>query len=180
MVLSGGWGIAIMTVQSGFKERRRSVPLVIAASGRVMIPVLLLVAGLSGFRESYFSLEHLAREAPPTLITLLVGWLSGVVIGPLLLPWLPGEGYSFKGAMAGGLGLLAWPAACGFLHLRPVDVGMALLLAPALASFWMMRLAVVMAPDGEPVGQRERRVGLVIQAGMAAAALTPWVMMRVM
>ena len=150
------------------------------ASGKIMIPVLLVIGVLSGFRAAVFSWEQVLREAPPTLITLVTGWMSGVVMGPVLLPWLPGERVSFKGAMAGGLGLLVWPAACGFLHLRPPDVGMALLLIPTLASFWMIKLAGVISPAGEPVGMREWRVALSIQAGMGVAALAPWVMLRFM
>ncbi len=161
-------------------KRFAVIPGVIMASGKVMIPLLVLIGGMAGFRAGWFSLEHVGREAPPTLIALVTGWLSGVVLGPLLLPWLPGERFSFKGAMAGGLGLLVWPAACGFLHLRPVDVGMALLLVPALASFWMMRLAGVISPGAQPVGRAEWRTALAVQSGLAAVAFTPWVMLRFM
>ena len=160
------------------RERCAVIPGVIRASGKVMIPVLLVAGGMSGVRAGWFSLGHVGREAPPILITLATGWLSGVVLGPLLLPWLPGERWPFKGVMAGGLGLLLWPAACGVLHVRPMDVGMALLLVPGLASFWMMRLSGVISPGAQPVGRREWRTALSIQAGMAVLAFAPWVWMR--
>lgn len=35
------------------------------------------------------------------LAAYLIAWLSGVVIGPLLLPWLPGRSFAVKGTVAG-------------------------------------------------------------------------------
>jgi hypothetical protein len=80
--------------------------------------------------------------------------------------------------MAGGVGLLIWPMAIGFLHLRPVDVGMALLLIPAMASFWLMRLAAVGSFAPMTVERREWRVGLTTQLCVVLVALTPWVVAR--
>jgi hypothetical protein len=164
--------------QLGFKHRFALIPQALMVSGKAMIPVMVMMAGLSGFRAACYSFEHLKQEAVPVVITMMVGWLSGVVIGPLLLYWLPGERASFKGTMAGGVGLLVWPLAIGFLHLRPVDVGMALLLIPAMASFLMMRLAADGFFAPLTVEWREWRVALPVQGAMALVALVPWVMAR--
>jgi hypothetical protein len=147
-------------------------------SGKVMIPVLAIMVGVSGFRGAFFSVEHLLSEAPPTVITLCIGWLSGAVVGPFLLSWLPGERASFKGVMAGGLGLLMWPLSVGFMHLRPVDVVMAILMIPVMASFLMMWLAGRGMLGLLTVESRERFVALVIHSVMAVVGMTPWVLAR--
>lgn len=167
-----------MSEKAGIAGRCRHVPRCLLGSAKGMAPLLMVVAVLSGFREGFFSADHMAGEAPPILITLVIGWLSGVVAGVVLMPWLPGERASFKGVMAGGLGLLVWPAACGMLHLRPVDVGMALVLVPVLASYWLMRVSGGIGPVSGAADRRDGRVALVIQAVMAGVAFLPWIWLR--
>lgn len=148
------------------------------SSLKVMAPVMLAVGILSGFRACVFSWENARNEAPPVLIALVAGWGSGTILLPLTWPWLPGRGAALKGVMAGGLGLLAWPAACGSLHLRPWDVGVAILLIPALASAWALRFAAVMSPAPDADRQAERRAAVPWLAGCFAAALALWLAAR--
>jgi len=104
----------------------------LATSGKIFIPVLLVMILLSGFRSATYSLEHLQAGGPPIANTLLIAWLTGSLLGPILLPWLPGRSLAVKGLMAGLLGLLLYPAACFALHLEPLDVLMALLVIPTV------------------------------------------------
>ncbi|MEI8140623.1 MAG: hypothetical protein WCI03_12240 [bacterium] len=111
----------------------------LVAGGKNMIPIMIAAVLLSGFRSATFSLEHLQAGAPPIANTLLIAWLNGSVLGPLLLPWLPGNSLTAKGWMAGLLGLLFFPAFCFFLHLEPLDVLMALLVIPSVSSTIMTK-----------------------------------------
>ncbi len=111
------------------------------ATGKLMLPILIITALLSGFRAGTFCPENLESGAPPLLITLAFGWLGGTLLGPALLGWLPGNSVSFKGWTAGILALVVWPAACLPLHLTPLDVIMAILLIPALTSLLTTRFA---------------------------------------
>ena len=104
----------------------------LGTSGRFMIPLMVTMILLSGFRSASFTLEHLQAGGPPIANALLIAWLTGSVLGPLLLPWLPGRNLAVKGVMAGLLGLLLYPAACFTLHLEPLDVLMALLVIPSV------------------------------------------------
>ncbi|MEI6167883.1 MAG: hypothetical protein WCS52_11870 [bacterium] len=111
----------------------------VVASGKFMIPVIVSMVLLSGFRSATFSWEHLQAGGPPIANTLLIAWFSGSVMGPLLTSWLPGQHSATKGLMAGLLGLLLFPAACFFLHLEPLDVLMALLVIPSVTFFLMTK-----------------------------------------
>jgi len=137
-----------------------------------MLPIMTGTAFLSGLRAGSYSLEHLQAGAPPIVLTLLMAWLGGVVLGPVLLPWLPGNSLPFKGLMAGILALIAWPAACLPLHLTPLDVTMALLIIPATSSLLTTRFA---ATDTAPDNWRKAAP---LQLSPIALAAGIWIMAR--
>jgi len=110
-------------------------------SGKLIIPIIIVTALLSGLRAGDYSAEHLQSEAPPIVLTLLLAWLGGAALGPAVLHWLPGESFTFKGMMAGILALTAWPAVCMPLHLTPLDVTMAILIIPATSALLTIRFA---------------------------------------
>ncbi len=135
-----------------------------------MLPVMMGAALLSGFRDGTYSVEHLSSGAPPIIITLLVAWLGGSVLGPAILSWLPGESLPFKGWMAGILALTAWPAACLPLHLTPLDVTVALLIIPATTALLINRLT------GTPPDSWRKSAPL--QVAPIAFATGIWIMAR--
>lgn len=147
-------------------------------SGRYMLPLLVLAVGLSGFRSASFSLEHLLAGGPPIANTLLITWLMGSFAGPLLLPWLPGNGLAAKGVMTGLLALLIFPATCFFLHIEPLDVLMALLIIPSGSSF----LTVVSAcrSTGTLLDNCPElmKVTLPVQLALMALAVGIWITAR--
>jgi acetyl-CoA decarbonylase/synthase complex subunit gamma len=49
------------------------------------------------------------------MLALFLGVISGAIVTPVLLPWLPGRAFAFKGLMPGIVGaltffLIQWPA----------------------------------------------------------------------
>lgn len=64
--------------------------------------------------------------------------VAGAVATPLLLPWLPGRSFSFKGALAGALGSAALIGFRGLLSAGPAGLLQAaatFLCLPALSAF---------------------------------------------
>lgn len=149
-------------------------------SGRMMIPLTGIMVLLSGFRAASFSQEHLLAGGPPIANTLLISWFSGAVLGPLLLPWLPGRSVATKGLMAGLLGLLLYPAACFFLHLEPLDVLMALLVIPSATSLLMVILSTPgrLGETPRPAETKEFSTIIPIQLALVALAAGIWMAAR--
>lgn len=142
------------------------------SSGKVILPITFVAALLSGFRAGDYSTDHLWSGAPPLVLALLLAWAGGSLLGPALFSWLPGRSAAFKGAMAGGLALILWPAACLPLHLVPLDVTMAILVIPTLSSFltsWHWRTR----EDGG-----EWRKAAPLQLAPIALATGIWIMAR--
>ena len=174
-------GTIAAIVNSGFpsiKERLNLISCGLVSTGKYILPLVLALMALSGFRSATYSVEHLQSYAPPIAITLLLAWLSGSALGPALLPWLPGHGFAFKGLMAGILGLLAFPAACLPLHLEPLDILTALTVIPAGASF----LTLISARSCRDVPasdiRKEMRIAIPLQAASLSSAIGMWTLAR--
>lgn len=165
-------------VRFDFRDRVILIPMELVFSGKYIVPAMLVTGLLSGFRGRLYTVDHLQSGAPPILITLLLGWLSGAAIGPALLPWLPGRSFAFKGLMAGILGLLLFPAAALPLHLEPLDVLMALTVIPVVSSFLTL-LFTGSSPYTSLSGVRqEMKVAVPIQLAIASMATGIWIVAR--
>lgn len=73
-----------------------------------LFPLLFLMSGIGPDLE--FTSRLLSRGIW-MILALLIGVGSGIILVPLLLPWLPGRSFALKGAVAGlmsGLLLLLW------------------------------------------------------------------------
>ncbi|MDI6725506.1 MAG: mercury methylation corrinoid protein HgcA [Smithellaceae bacterium] len=107
-------------------ERIVLIPVELVAAMKatlVVAGVALLVSGLAG-PEGFVA--NLARYGIPAVSVLLIALLAGTVMGPILLPYLPGRAFSLKGALMGlSIGLIhlwiysyplsGWPDMLGVL-----------------------------------------------------------------
>ncbi|MCE5264641.1 MAG: acetyl-CoA synthase subunit gamma [Deltaproteobacteria bacterium] len=83
------------------RERAVLIPIELVATLKpalIIIPVLLVVCGFGG--EGGF-LRNVMHDGFFSAAAFLTGLLSGAVLTPLLLPWLPGRPFSVKGLFAG-------------------------------------------------------------------------------
>ena len=171
---------SISTISGMFSEYKlKMAPAArnLVTNGKYMLPIMLLMVALSGFRSATYSLDHLQAGGPPIANTLLIAWLNGSVLGPLLLPWLPGKGLAMKGLLVGVLGLLMFPASCFFLHLEPLDVLMALLVIPSVTSL-LMGSQWGKEPTPTPPWRGQGRVLSPIQLALVALAAGIWIAAR--
>ena len=65
-----------------------------------LIPLIFLI---SGFTTDFISITKALTRGLQLLSALGVGIVSGAIIVPLLLPFLPGKTFSFKGGICGAL-----------------------------------------------------------------------------
>lgn len=88
------------------KERAVLIPVEFHLVGKAMwwlFPLLLIISGLGPPAEF---LDRLVYRGQWMMLALLIGFGSGIVLVPLLLPWLPGRSFALKGAAAGFLSAL--------------------------------------------------------------------------
>jgi hypothetical protein len=114
-----------------FRERLALVPveLVHALKSMALIALCLFVLGtvLGGF-----------TAGTKASIAYLGATLTGIVLGPLLLPWLPGRSFSIKGAIAGLIWTAAWYVLAGGAAWSIPTTLAAFLALPAVSAFYTL------------------------------------------
>jgi len=136
-----------------FYERLVLVPveLVLALKSVAIIGAVALVlisalgnvtAGISGF------------------CAYLGAWLSGVVLGPLLLPWLPGRSFAVKGAAVGLLWSLAFYWLAGGAGWNGAVTAAVFLALPAVSAFYTLNFTGCSPYPSRSGVKKEMRIAL--------------------
>ncbi|MEN8228424.1 MAG: mercury methylation corrinoid protein HgcA [Bacteroidota bacterium] len=98
------------SVQFNFVDRLILAPVEIVNSLRYLLYAFVVVFLISGIDSNGYSLSEMWHEGIHASFYLLLAYLSGAFIGPVLLPWLPFRHFGGKGLVAGFLlfGLVAF------------------------------------------------------------------------
>lgn len=134
----------------------------------------LVLAGLS--REGY-SGKLVASDGVRSVLILLASYVAAGILGPALLPWLPGRAFSVKGMWIGlaasiVLGLQSW----GWWNSwnGRLDVLAWFLIMPAVASFVVMNFTGASTYTSLSGVKREMRIAVPIQLACAVAGVGLW------
>ncbi|MBI5576148.1 MAG: acetyl-CoA synthase subunit gamma [Deltaproteobacteria bacterium] len=162
-----------------FRLRDRAVlipvELVMGAKYAVLLALaFLLLGGVSG---GGYSLAGVRTIGLKSAAVVLGAFLAGAVLGPILLPWLPGRAFSAKGAALGLVlvaGIGAWDifrngGVASWLH---AAAWMAI--TPALTSFVVMNFTGASTFTSLSGVRREMRFALPLQVAAAAIGFGFW------
>lgn len=153
-------------------ERLKLVPVEATMGSKFIFIIALGFLLLSGLSSSGYSLTW--PTGIYTLSNVLLGFLAGVLLGPMLLPWLPGRSFALKGVWAGLLGF----AAAYFSNLagaHPVHIAAWLLLITAMASFATMNFTGASTYTSLSGVRKEMRVAVPLQIAAAVIGLALFV-----
>ncbi|MBI5656227.1 MAG: acetyl-CoA synthase subunit gamma [Geobacter sp.] len=148
-----------------FRERLVLIPVELVGALKptaVVGAVLFLVSLLAGGG---------ATAATAVLVAYAGAMLAGVVAAPLLLPWLPGQGFALKGAFAGLAWSLAWYLAAGGSHWGVPATLAAFLALPAVSSFHALNFTGCSTYTSRSGVKMEMRLSLPLMGGAVAAGL---------
>jgi hypothetical protein len=84
-------------------DRVKLIPNDFIYGTRYLLAVAVLLLILSGVAKDGFSLGQALAKSLPTIRNLVVGYVAGIVLTPLLLPFIPVRAFAFKGAIVGFL-----------------------------------------------------------------------------
>jgi len=82
-------------------ERAKLVPVDFVYRKYYLLAALFLVFSLSGLNNSGFSLNQSMNIGIQSAINLLLAYTTGIVLTPLLLPYIPGRPFALKGFFIG-------------------------------------------------------------------------------
>lgn len=145
----------------------------------------LLVAAclvlLAGFGPEGFSTGGMMTMGAASALLCLAATVSAVVLGPALLPWLPGRAFAVKGMWLGLLlaaVLVVLSSVYRASALGVVDLVAWCLAIPAISSFITMGFTGATPYTSVSGVRREMRTALPLQIAAAAGALVAWVAAR--
>jgi hypothetical protein len=159
-------------VRFSFFDRIKVAPVQMV---QALLYVVLLCAAfflLSGLSRTGYALHWAVGLL---VIPNLVGaYLAGTLIGPILLPWLPGRSFSFKGAAAGFVVFLVLLAG-KLTGSQLVEIIAWLLLIPALSSFLTMNYTGSSTYTSLSGVKKEMRVAIPLQIAAAVIGVALWI-----
>jgi acetyl-CoA decarbonylase/synthase complex subunit gamma len=89
------------------------IPVELVSWGKYVVLVAACFLALAGLNVKGYSITLAVSDGSRSVLILLAGFLAAVVLGPVLLPWLPGRSFSVKGLWI-GLAVL-WPRVLALL-----------------------------------------------------------------
>lgn len=178
--LDSGWKTtpAMRTVTFPLKDRAVLIPIegTYAVKPFLLIaPVLFILSGIGGPEGFWANTINYGLFAVLALLSAIV---SGAVLNPLLLPYLPGRAFSTKGFFIGLVVALI------LLYLRDVDlqswVGRIealawLLIIPATAGFLAMNFTGASTYTSLSGVKKEMRWALPVQVAAGTTGLAAWI-----
>ncbi len=154
-------------------ERLVLIPLEIVFMLRSSFIALLALFFISGICANFFSLEQAWLRWPLISSAYGAGFLSGTVLVPLLLPWIPGRSFYLKGILMGipATALILFFLGDKISILEIVALGLGAL---SISSYTAMNFTGA-TPFTSPSGvEKEMRRGIPLQIIALVISLVAW------
>jgi len=162
------------SITFSFGERLVLTPVEISLIWRPFLLVTLALFVFSGIGPDRFSIANAYSRGLLATGATIMAILAGAFVTPLLLPWLPGRQFWWKGLLAGslaGLGYILFNrAACAGLEALGLWAWIV-----AVSSYLAMNFTGATPFTSLSGVKREMRLGLPVQCGAACLALCLWI-----
>jgi hypothetical protein len=151
-------------------ERLALAPVELVQALKYALPAMLLLILLGGIGAGSWAAGALAKGWPAAL-ALLGAVLSGALLGPALLPWLPGRAFAAKGL---ALGLFTGLASWLLGRPAPPEGAAWTLLSLGVVSFLLMNFTGASTYTSLSGVKREMRWAVPAQIACVVAGLALW------
>ena len=160
-----------------FYDRLLIVPVEIVQGFKYLILLIALFFILNGLNKEGYSFNTAFSVSIPSTINLIFAFLGGTVIGPLLLPWLPGRSFSIKGFFA-GLILFIISFFCKFTGDNIIEIIAWFLLITAISSFLTMNFTGASTYTSLSGVKKEMRYAVPLQIIFAVIGFILWIIYK--
>jgi acetyl-CoA decarbonylase/synthase complex subunit gamma len=153
-------------------ERAVLFPMEIVPSAKWVGIITIVMSVTGGLAGPGAFLADAARFGLESFLLLSLAVVSGAVIAPLLLPWIPGRAFAFKGAVTGAVASLALPLMVVFPALRLAAWS---LIIVALSSFLAMNFTGSSTYTSLSGVKKEMKEAVPFQIGAGTIGLVLWI-----
>jgi acetyl-CoA decarbonylase/synthase complex subunit gamma len=157
-------------------DRLKLVPVEITQRAHTTALVMAAAFLLAGISRSGYSPVRAVADGSRAILNLAAIYLAANILGPALLPWIPGRRFSLKGTLL-GLALFLAAVSAGITG-RELETGSWLLLYPAMASFIVMNFTGSTTFTSLSGVKREMRLALPLQIASAIIGAVLWIAAR--
>ncbi len=84
-------------VQFNLIDRLKVIPVELVQGFKYVLLLAVILFGLSGLNTSGFNISHMIESGTIAVTCILLAYISGVILTPLLLPFIPGRPFALKG-----------------------------------------------------------------------------------
>jgi len=165
----------------GLGERFVLIPVELVSALKIAVcalPVLFLLGGFGGPGRFWANSLNDGVFAAAALLTAV---LSGAVLAPVLLPWLPGRAFALKGVwpgLAAAAALLLWRRYYPAAGSAPLESVAWFFLVPALSSYLAMNFTGASTYTSLSGVKKEMRRAVPVQIAAGVIGLGLWVASR--
>jgi acetyl-CoA decarbonylase/synthase complex subunit gamma len=162
-------------------DRLAVAPMELVRWAKYALLVAIAMLLLSGLGAQGYAWQRVASAGPWSAGLLLATYVAASLLGPALLPWLPGRALSAKGAGLSAVFVLALAGlhagAPSYLGNMATLLGWTLLV-PAVASFITLNFVGSTTYTCLSGVRREMRIAMPLQGAAAIAGLAMWIVGR--
>jgi acetyl-CoA decarbonylase/synthase complex subunit gamma len=159
------------------RDRIVLIPVELVSWGKYVVLVAACFLVLAGLNAKGYSITLAVSDGSRSVLMLLAGFVAAVVLGPVLLPWLPGRSFSAKGLWI-GLAVLFAGGLFLWRHTNTLDDRVStaawVLMIPALTSFVVLNFTGASTYTSLSGVKREVKIAVPIQLVCAALGIGLW------
>ena len=153
-------------VTFGFKDRIKLIPNDFMYGKYYLLGAMAVLFLISGLNGNGFSYKNFADEGGPAILKVFLAYISGIVITPLFLPYIPGRHFSLKGFFAGALVCLILILS-KFAGTNLIEILSWFLVITAVSSFLAMNFTGSSTYTSLSGVRKEMRISVPFQIGFA-------------
>ena len=141
----------------------------------VLVPAIFLI--LSGLNRKGYSVDLAYHDGLRSVFILLIAYITGCGITPVLLPWIPFRRFALKGLLTGWLAafILAY---LHFLGQGTLEIISWFLMIGSLSSFLAMTFTGTSTFTSLSGVQKEMKTAVPTQIGMAGLGVIAWIVSK--
>ncbi|MBI5586078.1 MAG: acetyl-CoA synthase subunit gamma [Deltaproteobacteria bacterium] len=160
------------------RERAVLIPVELVQALKPALAVMAAFFLLSGFGGAAGYWANLRDQGPWSILAILSALLAGAVLTPLLLPWVPGRAFSFKGWILGLVSVWGIILGKGYFSdqgFKPLEGLAWLLLMPAISAYLAMNFTGASTYTSLSGVKKEMRWAVPLEIALGAAGLILWI-----
>jgi hypothetical protein len=157
-------------VTFGFKDRLKLIPNDFIYGKFYLLSAMVVIFIISGLSGNGFSYRDFSGEGGPAILNVFLAYLSGIVITPMFLPYIPARMFSLKGFYTGTIVFLF----LFFLNLagsNTFEIISWFLIITAISSFLAMNFTGSSTYTSLSGVKKEMRISLPVQIGFAITGI---------